>query len=293
MLLFAALLLVPSSALAHAATPQQIAHANQTVAVVAAKQLLADVVLPAHATKVGSAPAGSRLGSWPWARLFFAAQVDRTAFWTTRAAPATVIDSIKTHLPHGTQTGQAAYTGSESLTSFTLPTIDPASLAIRQLAIEAISLPNGTTVVRADGEVQYIAPRSLDEQVPSQARVLQITITNNSPRPLLSLSVTNRAQIRQIAGVVNALPFGGNWQGAVFGCPAFTASEPVDTFVFRADPEGPILAKVTELAATPATLAPCTTTSLTVRGRKEPELMDGGVLLNKAGALLGVRLARS
>jgi hypothetical protein len=293
MLLFAALLLVPGSAVARAATPQRIARANQTAAVAAARQLLADVALPAHPSKVGSAPAGSRLGKWPWTRLFFAAQVDRSAFWTTRAAPATVIDSIKAHLPHGAQLGQGAYTGSESLASFTLPTIDPASLVVQQLAIEAISLPNGTTAVRADGEVQYIAPRPVDELVPSQARVLQITITNHSPKPLLSLSVRNPAQVRRIASMVNALPFGGNMQGAVFNCPDFTASEAVDTFVFRADPGGPILAKVTELATTPATLAPCTTTSLTIRGRKEPELMDGGVLLNKAGALLNVRLARS
>ncbi len=92
--------------------------------------------------------------------------------------------------------------------------------------------------------------------------------------------------------MVNSLPFTGNFQGTAFNCPMYTASKPTDTFVFRAKRGGPVLAKVTELANMPTTVVPCEDTSLTIRGRHEPDLAEGGVLLRKAGALLGVKLAR-
>jgi hypothetical protein len=290
--MLAVLLVAAGSVAVDAATPEHIARTNRITAAAAADRLLAEVVLPAGSTRVATAPANPLLASAPFLRLLLAAQVDRHAFWTTGAAPSVVVASVKAHLPAGAKAGQSGYSSSESFVAFTLPTIDPAALAVRQLVIEAVSLASGTTVVRADAEVQYIAPRPRDEQVPRQARVLEITMKNNAPKPLLSLLVTNRARVRQIASIVNALPFAGNWHGTVFNCPSFTASAPTDTFLFRATADGHVLATVTELAATPATVYPCLTTSLTIGGRRQPELMDGGVLLRSAGSLLGVKLTR-
>jgi hypothetical protein len=287
-------LLVFASAVAvRALTPAQVASANRIKAVAAAERVLGEVVLPAGSTEVTKVPTSSGLASQPFLRLLFAAQIDRHAFWTPDASPSAVIASVTAHLSPGAKPDGSGHGGSERFAAFTLPRIEPAVLAVRQLVIEAISLPNGTTAVRADGEVQYIAPRPRSEQVPRAARVLKITMTDNSPKPLLSLTVTNRARIRQIARLVNALPFAGNWQGIAFSCPASSASATTDTFVFRAASDGPALARVTESAATPSTSQGCLSTTLTIRGHRQPELMDGGVLLHKAGSLLGVKLTRS
>lgn len=128
--------------------------------------------------------------------------------------------------------------------------------------------------------------------MPAQARRLEITIKSNSPKPLLSLAVTDPGRVRAVASIVNSLPFAGNFQGTVFNCPMYTAREPTDTFVFRAARGGPVLARVSELANMPTTIVPCVATSLTIRGHREPELAEGGVLLREAGSLLGVKLTR-
>ncbi|MDQ6775820.1 MAG: hypothetical protein M3071_06260 [Actinomycetota bacterium] len=50
---------------------------------------------------------------------------------------------------------------------------------------------------------------------------------------------------------------------------------------------------MSELAATPIGPEPCFLTSLTIRGHQEPSLLEGGILLNRAGAILGLRLTSS
>ncbi|MEO8968345.1 MAG: hypothetical protein ABI355_11940, partial [Solirubrobacteraceae bacterium] len=131
-----------------------------------------------------------------------------------------------------------------------------------------------------------------DQQVPRTAHVLEITMTT-SDKVLLSLTITRRSQVRQIAALVDHLPFAGNWSGVGFSCPAFTASSPLDTFVFRAAVGGRALARVSALAVTPPTADPCELTELTIGANREPALMQGGVLLRRAGSLLGVKLTAS
>jgi hypothetical protein len=176
--------------------------------------------------------------------------------------------------------------------TYAFPTIDRTSLGARQLVLEALGLSDGSTVVRADGEVRYIAPRPYDERIPAQARILDITVGSNLSRPLLSLTVTKASDVRRIARVVDDLPFVGNNSGVAFSCPSFSATFPVDRFIFRRTAGGTVLAKITESAATPTEDYPCFVTSLTIRGQHEPPLQDGGVLLKQAGSLLKVRLSR-
>ncbi len=290
--LVAAICIAAGAAQARAAAPEQITQANRAAALTAADRMLAGVVLPAGATQLAQAPSGSKLQSQTFSQILLAAQVDQDAFARTAAAPATVVDAVKAHLPPGAKLAVSASGGGESLATFTLPTVDPARLGIRQLGIEAVSLTSGWTGVRVDAEVQYLAPRPYDQRVPAQARRLEITIKDNSPKPLLSLTVTKSGLVRAVASMVNSLPFTGNFQGTVFSCPMSPAREPTDTFVFRAARGGPVLAKVTELANMPTTVVPCVATSLTIRGHRAPELAEGGVLLRKAGSLLGVKLTR-
>ncbi|HWF55963.1 MAG TPA: hypothetical protein VG223_15100 [Solirubrobacteraceae bacterium] len=277
-----------------AATPSQTTRANQRMAIQVAESMLGALVLPTGATSLSAAPTGaSDLLAHPADDFFVAAEVERHAFWTMGASPSAAIASIRAHLPAGARVGTYGSGSSELFDTFVFPTIDATALGPRQLVVAALGLSNGTTVVRADSEVRYVAPRPYSERIPSAARVLDITISGGSPRPVLSRTVTRLSEVRRIAGFVNALPFLGHDSGVAFSCPDFSSGAPVDTFVFRATPAGPVLATVSEWAATPIDTSPCTLTTLRVRGHREPPLMDGGVLLHQAGSLLGVRLARS
>jgi hypothetical protein len=271
------------------ASPRQVTTAHRRVAVRVANQLLANVVLPPGATKVSAEPAGDahRLAS-PMFGGFFAAEIDRHAFWTTSAAPDAVIASFNAHLPGGAKPlGSGSGSGSVFAAYVLGPAAHPFTPGFRQVVVDAVTLANGTTGVRADAEVRYIAPRPPSQQVPGNARVVEITKRSQGSAPLLSVTITRHSEVGRIATMVNALPFVGRFSGS-FSCSSFGG--PVDTFTFRADPHGRVLARVSESAHTPAEPSPCALTSLSIRGHHEPKLMDGGVLLRQAGSLIGIRL---
>ena len=113
-------------------------------------------------------------------------------------------------------------------------------------------------------------------------------MANRGSKPLLSLTVTRRAEVRRIAAMVDRLPFAAALNVAI-PCPAIFPA-PIDTFTFRATPAGAVLARVSEPADTPANADVCATAMLTIRGHRERALLEGGALLREAGALLGVKL---
>ena len=113
--------------------------------------------------------------------------------------------------------------------------------------------------------------------------------TSVGAAPLLSRTVTNRAQVRRIAAVVDGLPFVASLRGMAFSCPALMLA-PIDTFTFRASPGGPALARVTAPANEPTTAGPCFITTLQIRGHGEPGLLEGGKLLRQAGSIVGLKL---
>ena len=293
-LLAAAVVVMAAVVAVSIASPEQTTRSDRARAVKAAEQLLGQVVLPPGSSEIAAAPsAAGDLLARPDQAFWIASQVDRHAFWTTTSSAEATMASIKTHLPLGSRLVDHGYGGSELFATYAFPRIDRAAPGARQLVLEVLGLADGSTVVRADGEVRYTAPRPYGERVPSQARVLDVTVGSNLPRPLLSLTVTNRSDVLRIAHVVDHLPFVGNESGVAFSCPSFSATFPVDRFVFRAAPLGTALATITESAATPVEDYPCFVTSLTIPGHHEPPLQDGGILLHKAGALLKVRLTRA
>jgi hypothetical protein len=272
-----------------AATPAQQLGADRRAAVAAADALLNGVVLPADARPQASEPSGD---AHPLELFFYAAEVDRHAFWTTGAAPAAVIASVGAHLPPGARsTGSGSSSGNGSsgvFVSYALPIVDPSALGPRALIIDAVTLPGGITGVRVDAVVRYLAPRLPSQRIPHAARLLDIRTAFGS-RVLRSLTVTRISQVRRIAAVVDTLPFAGGLKGIALPCP-FIPAAPIVTFTFRAAATRPALAAVTEAADTPAGASPCTLTTLTIRGRRDPPLLEGGVLLHRAGAILGVTL---
>jgi hypothetical protein len=273
-------------------TPTQVLHANQTAAVTAAEQMLGQIVLPAGATQVQGEPAGDGyLLAHSFDLPIFAAEVDRHEFWTTSASPKAVIASVEANLPPGAKSSGEGYNGQLTtiFVSYSLPTVNAPALGPRTLAVNAVELSNGSTGVRADAEVRYTAPRLPAQRIPPQARVLDVTMANYQSPPLLSRTVTNPAQVRRIAAVVDGLPFVASLRGVAFSCPALMLA-PTDTFAFRATAGGPALARVTAPANEPTTAGPCFITTLQIRGHSGPGLLEGGKLLRRAGAILGLRL---
>jgi len=279
-----------AAVVAVAATPAQVLHANQTAAVTAADQMLGGVVMPAGSAEVSSEPSGDehqleRSFDLP----IYRAEVDRHGFWTTTASPSAVIASFEANLPAGAKRLTDGYTGANMFASYTLPTVDAPRLGPRTLSVNAVELSDGSTGVRADAEVRYAAPRLAAQRIPARAGVLDVTMANYHSSPLLSLTVTDRGQVRRIASIVDGLPFVASLHGVAFSCPALMLA-PTDTFTFRASPGGPALAQVTEPANQPTSAGPCFITTLSIRGHREPGLLDGGKLLRQASAILGVKL---
>ncbi len=290
--LLAVLLALAGPATIGAATPAQVVSAHHAAAVTAADRALGNLALPAGATEVSAEPKGDahQLGR-PMYLVVFAAAVDRHRYWTTNVSPSDVIASIEAHLPAGTESAGSGSSGTSIFASYSLPSVNPPTLGRRDLDVNAVVLAGGRTGVRADVAVTYSAPRLRAQRVPPQARVLEITIANPRAAPLRSLTVTNRSQIRRIAAIVDGLPFAASLRGVAISCPAIMVA-PIDTFTFRSAPSGPALATVSEPANDPAGAEPCFTAAFTIRRHHEPGLLEGGKLLHRAGAILGVKLTR-
>ncbi len=275
-----------------AASPIHTGHTNRSHAIALADQMLDLVVLPAGATRIPAAPkiAGNFLDG-PFMRYLIVSQVDRSRFWTVPAPPTALMASFEAHLPKGATAAEATSGGSEFQAAYSLPTVQPRTLGARQLVLAA-ARSSGGTIVRADAEIRYFAPRPYNERIPAAAHVLDITVGSNLSRPLLSLTVTKMAEISRIASIANGLPFAGNQEGLAYSCPSVGPGSTVDSFIFRSSRAGPVLASVTELASELSVDDPCSRTSLTIRGHHEPGLQDGGILIRQAGALLHDKLSR-
>ena len=288
-LLFAVVFGVADAAAVGAASPAQVRNANQRAAVTATEQTLGELVLPAGATQVPIEPVGDAYQlAHPDELFFYAAEVERHEFWTTSASPSAVIASIDAHLPAGARSSGTGYSGNSELVSYTLPTVGAPALGSRSLGVEAVELTGGGTGVRADASVRYSAPRLPDQRVPPRARLLEITRAGMgaSPPPLI---VTNRSKVRRVAAIIDGLPFAA-LRGVAISCPLILPAPSV-TFTFRAAPDGPVLATVSEPSNTPISADPCFTATLRLRGHLEPALLNGGRLLRRAGAILGVKLS--
>ena len=288
-LLLAVVFGVADAAAVGAASPAQIGHANQQSAITSADQTLGELVLPAGATEVPAEPVGDAYQlAHPDELFFYAAEVERHEFWTTSASPSVVIASIDAHLPAGVRSSGTGYSGNSVFVSYTLPTVGAPVLGPRSLDVEAVALTGGGTGVRADAAVRYSAPRLPNQRIPPRARLLEITRAGmgESPPPFI---VTNRSQVRRVAGIINSLPFAA-LRGVAIPCPLILPA-PIVTFAFRAAPDGPVLATVSEQSNTPTTADPCFTAALRIRGHLEPALLNGGRLLHRAGAILGVKLS--
>jgi hypothetical protein len=285
----------------------QVNAARRALALQVAGQMLDAVRLPSDAQSLRSEPTdATELISRPIDQIYLNASVTATRFYRTDATPAAIMAAIRAGLPATVNGANTGSMGTDLNATFQYPMIDAGSLGLRQLVVATSGTANagGSTVVRIDAEVQSIAERLPGQAIPAGARVVDITRpVKTSPlgiappnrgrvhTPAVGLTVTTPAQVTALARDVDALPFSGNLRGVAFSCPVFGTFGPTVTFTFRAKAGGPALASVRIEGATPTTVYPCLTSTLVVSGRKQPTLMQGGMLLKQAGVLLGVKLA--
>jgi len=207
------------------------------------------------------------------------------------ATSSSIASSIRSHLPAGATSNGYAISSASASYAYELPSVAVRALGTRQLVVNTVSMPDGQTAVRIDAQVQYLAPWSPGQRIPAGARMLQITRGPfGSSTPRVVRAITDLATVRQIAALIEALPFQGNENGLGFSCPAFPPRVPFDTFTFRATPDSPVLAKLSESAEQSTTPDPCESAVLSIRGHDDPPIAGGGQLLTEVDHLLGLRL---
>jgi hypothetical protein len=204
----------------HTAARSADAAANEATARSDAAALLASLSLPPGATTSPLEPVGdggvlARPGSGPPTTPDV---VDDSAWWLVPGGPQAVLAFIEAHPPPGsrrTGSGMGSRPHQPTVVSdvFDLPAITNV-LSTRELVVEVVRLPDGSTGLRADAQVVWITPRDASESIPAGTRRLWVTVTRSHVRPLLA---TSRMRIARVVALLNGLP---RFQPGLYACPA-------------------------------------------------------------------------
>jgi hypothetical protein len=255
---------------------------NKVAAQRDAQRLLRQLLLPAGAIRLAMEPTGDgRVLRVPSAQPGVIGLVDRHRFWKVPSSLVSVIAFITAHPPHGSQLSSAGgglegpgIPPNQSLTFSFAPTD---SVAARWLNVDAVTLPDGQTGVRADAQVPTVHSH---ERVPRDIGVLRIS--REDPRDP-TITVTNRKKISAVAHAVDQYPLGIDAvcsEGVV---------PPSITFSFLRSRNGPVLARVSGVSnGVPD--AGCEPSTLWVRGRGTQLLVEDSDLLHKVNHILRTSL---
>lgn len=200
--------------------------ANEAAAQADAAWLLTQVPLPAGATRSAGEPAGDegRLAHPGVGPVATPNVVDDHAWWVTPGARGEVLAYIRAHPPAGATIAASSSTATRSVTTsesvaFAWPPIT-GTLGMRWLNITVAQLQDGQTGLRADAQVVWITPRPASETIPTDARLLRVsvhsTIPANQPRQR-PLRIASQRKIAEVIALLNSLPAA---QPGVRSCPA-------------------------------------------------------------------------
>lgn len=276
--------------------PAQTQAANRAAAYADATQLLQRVVLPAGAAQSGTEPTGdSGMLGKPAVLPLGLKIADEHAWWTVPGRLADVAAFVQAHVPAGGKSSGSGSEGggkpqhvTEEFVSFAWGSVGRV-LGVREMVVSMVSLPGDVVGVRVDAIVQWIVPRPVAEAIATQARVLDVTVALPHQQPSVSLTVTSRRKVQDVAALINGLQI-AQPTGPI-PCPAILSGTPEVTFVFRATRTGSVLARASALADLAAS-GPCFAMTLSIRGHNEDPLSDAPEAIRGAQRLLGVRLAR-
>jgi hypothetical protein len=269
--------------------------ADHTAAQRDAVGLLGRVVLPPGAMPASKEPAGDdgALGGPPFTQAGMKI-VDRQRWWTIAEPVSTVYGFVRSHVPPraslNTWSGPPGSVGAPAA-SFVAYAFAPGPgyLPLRELAVEVVALPGGSTGVRADAQVQWIIPRPRDERLPAHVRLLEVTVARPGAPALVKRTVTSPGRVHRIAAMIDSLH---TVQPEAINCPSYPTNAPVVTFTFRATPAGPVLADAREPAYATEPTTPCDPMTITIDGRRWTPLLGGASVVDSAQQILHIKLKR-
>lgn len=284
-------LLAPSGGLsyARAANAANTKAANRRRARQDAKHLLRRLVLPPHATRLGSGSPGAPALRHPGLLPGTPDLVDLHSSWRVPERPAAVRAFLEAHPPQGTtRSGSGHLPGVPSgmYLQFSSPPIGE-ELGIRWLVVRTQRLTAGQTEIRADAEVQWIVPRPASERIPASVREIGIRAPRRHSASPRFIRVSRPGRVRSIVRIVDRLPL---VQPGLVECPAFrpTPAARKITLSFRAKAGAPALAVARFPEEAEGTCDGAM--SLQIRGEAQAPLNGGYLALRRIGELLRVRL---
>lgn len=233
-----------------------------------ARRILGELRLPPGAAASASDPSGGVLRQ-PASRPATPNLVDVHGFWTLPGDPQGALDWIERHPPAGsrqTLSGAGAGSGAQDdwFAGFSFP--GPAE---RTLLVTVTDAGGGTTALRADAQVIWLAVRPRWERVPSAVRLVTVT---QGPTAMVE---GDPGRVRRIAGLVNHLPVA---QPGATACPVDTGQRM--RLAFRRSANGP------PVAVAIAEGGGCGLVTFSLHGRRGPVLAGGRRLIRRVRAIL-------
>lgn len=256
-----------------------------------ARSLLTKLVLPTGATGLASRPAGDHGYLKPLEALESdMAHAVAHEWFSVPGTPDELISYVRAHPPAGGRvftTGSIgnAFTGtSAQILYFQWPSV-AGVLGSRELAITATALSGSVTGVLAESQSDWIVLRPASEIIPvAQTHEIEITSGVQGKPQAKAFTVTDRATVRRIVSIINALPV---VQPVEISCPALSDPRLI-TMTFRASADSPALAVLSydDFRPWSGPSWPCKTVGLTIHGVPRESLI-GGDFLQRIGRMLG------
>ena len=210
--------------------------------------------------------------------------VDLHGWWVAPVGPAELLTSICSHLPSGTSRRTVGVGRSGS----GVPRNEFAAFAVRGragiLVVTVVELPNGSTALRADAEVVWVAPRAMSERFPAAARSIRLVATDLSAYPSrrralvmrLPSRVASAQRIERVAALLNRLRVA---QPGLVHCPEQSSGTVRLTFFTRRD--------ASPAASASITTGGCGRVTVVIAGVPRPSLEAGWPLVEAIGRALG------
>jgi hypothetical protein len=194
---------------------------------------------------------------------------------------ASVVTRLAAHAPagmpvFGTGQGSGPRSGSWQYVDYTVGPV-PAGIAGAQLTVTVWPAASGGSLLRADAQVTWYPPRTFAEYInPGYYHVLAITATIYGREAHTAHAVVASQAV--IARLAEALDRSPAWPPGFVSCPAYPVSYQLAFSVSRNRPPDVVVSAV----------GSCGGMGITVGGRSQPSLEDGGAVAALAGQVLHV-----
>jgi hypothetical protein len=245
-----------------------------------ARALLSRLRLPAGTRRLPPRPAPAYL-SQPAISLADSALLDEHRFYAVPLPPGALSDYLVAHVPHGMTsggTGQSSGPGEPTtLDVFYSARSVPAGIYSAQAVLTMVPGRSGGSLLRADAQVIWYPSRSAAEYVdPARYHVLTLAVTLYGQRVhTIHKVVTSRAAIARLAEALDRSPAE---PPIAINCPLIRVTYQLSLSVSRhARPV--VVVSANEIG--------CGGVSITVNGRSQPALADGGAVAAAANQALG------